>query len=131
MTVKGSEQPMRVYSVTLDYKDLEPIEDRFLKLDNKTKKEQRNLEKKTINKKLTTGARKTGDLVNKDADFLELRRHLNVEMEAKFAIAYGKYLGGDWATAEDLLSECLKMEPLDGPTKTLKNYIEKRNGVPP
>jgi len=33
--------------------------------------------------------------------------------------------------ADDLLTQCLKINPRDGPTLTLKEYLEEMNGVPP
>lgn len=49
----------------------------------------------------------------------------------KFGEAYNKYIKGDWATAEDILSQCLKMNPNDGPTMTLRGVIEEHNGTAP
>jgi len=79
------------------------------------------------NKKPTT----TWKIFQKDKDLKELRRHYDRAFSKKFGEAYKKYIAGDWATAEDLLSQCLKMNPKDGPTTTLKKYIEELNGIPP
>ena len=82
--------------------------------------------------KLFDGGRKsTWDLYSRDKDFKELRRHYDRVFTKKFNEAYKKYILGDWATAEDLFAQCLKMNPNDGPTITLKNYIEELNGTPP
>lgn len=77
------------------------------------------------------GRQRTWDIYSKDNDFKELRRHYDKYFNRKFNEAYKKYISGDWATAEDLFSQCLKMNPNDGPTITLKNYIEELNGTPP
>lgn len=77
------------------------------------------------------GRKTTWDIFLKDKDFIELRRHFNKTFTKRFKQAYQKYISGDWATAEDLFSQCLKMNPHDGPTITLKNYIEELNGTPP
>ncbi len=73
----------------------------------------------------------TWKVFQKDKDLKELRRHYDRAFTKKFDSAYQKYIAGDWATAEDLFSQCLKMNPKDGPTNTLKNYIEELNGTPP
>lgn len=78
-------------------------------------------------KKKTT----TWDIFSKDRDFRELRRHYDRHFTKRFNEAYKKYIAGDWATAEDLLSQCLRINPKDGPTLTLKSYIEEQNGIPP
>ena len=48
-----------------------------------------------------------------------------------FKDAYRKYIEGDWATAEDLLAQCLVINPRDGPSIALKEYIESENGIRP
>ena len=56
---------------------------------------------------------------------------MNPNFDPKFAEAYKKYIKGDWPSAEELLSQCLKLKPNDGPTLTLKNFIEELNGIAP
>lgn len=38
---------------------------------------------------------------------------------------------GDWASAEDVFAQCLRIRPRDGPANTLKSFIEQNNGAPP
>ena len=78
-----------------------------------------------------TGKKTTWDIYARDKDFKELRQNFNKNLHKKFGEAYKKFIAGDWATAEDLFSQCLKLSPTDGPTLTLKNYIEELNGTPP
>lgn len=84
-----------------------------------------------LNRKLESGKKSTWDIYSRDKDFKELRRNYDKMLTKKFGEAYKKYIQGDWATAEDLFSQCLKINPKDGPTLTLKNYIEELNGIPP
>lgn len=97
----------------------------------KEKKALREKEKKLLHKKLSSGKRTTYDIYSKDKDFKEMRQNYDKILTKKFSEAYKKYISGDWATAEDLFSQCLKINPNDGPTLTLKNYIEELNGSPP
>ena len=91
----------------------------------------REKEKKTLNHKLASGKRSTWDIYARDKDYKELRRKFDKNLHKKFGEAYKKYIAGDWATAEDLFSQCLKINPKDGPTLTLKGFIEELNGIPP
>lgn len=97
----------------------------------KEKKATRDQEKKTLLKKMFSGQKSTWDMYSRDKDFKELRRNYDRMFTKKFGEAYTKYIKGDWATAEDLLAQCLKMNPNDGPTMTLKGFIEELNGTPP
>jgi hypothetical protein len=56
-----------------------------------------------------------------------MRKNYDKEFAVRFSEGYSKYLLGEWAIAEDIFSECLKMNPNDGPTRTLKNYIDDLN----
>lgn len=133
VTVKGSIQPVRLFTVDVDFENLHEKKDRFMGKDIKEKKKIRDREKKLLLSSLfDPGSRKkTWDVFSKDKDFKELRRHYDKVFTKKFNEAYKKYISGDWATAEDLFSQCLKMHPNDGPTITLKSYIEELNGTPP
>lgn len=71
------------------------------------------------------------ELFYRDEDLRELRKDYSIEFEHKFRNAYKQYIKGNWGKAEILLNQCLEMNPKDGPTITLKNYIESENGMVP
>jgi hypothetical protein len=48
VTVKGSENPIRLFTVDLDYSEIEPKVDRFAGMTIKEKKTQRDKEKKLL-----------------------------------------------------------------------------------
>jgi hypothetical protein len=48
-----------------------------------------------------------------------------------FNSGYKFYISGDWARSEDFLGQCLRLRPFDGPSKTLKKFIESENGSAP
>jgi len=133
VTVKGSVQPVRLLTVDVDFDNLQEKKDRLATKSIKEKKSLRTKEKKLVMSRLFDANSKstTWDLFSKDKDFKELRRNYDRIFTKKFNEAYKKYISGDWATAEDLFSQCLKMNPKDGPTITLKSYIEELNGTPP
>jgi hypothetical protein len=117
--------------VDIDFDGMKSKVDRFASKTIKEKKTSRDKEKKILLTKIDNGSKTTWDVFSRDKDFKELRRHYDKVFAKKFNDAYRKYILGDWATAEDLFSQCLKMNPKDGPTITLKNYIEELNGTPP
>ena len=131
VTVKGSIQPIRIYTIDLDYDGLEEKVDRFQDYSLKDKKKIRDQEKKKLQKSISEGNRSTWDIYSRDKDFKELRRNYNKTLAKKFSEAYKKYIAGDWATSEDLLTQCLKISPTDGPSISLKRVIEEHNGTAP
>lgn len=105
VTVKGSIQPVRFFTVDMDFEGLSSKKDRMTGKAIKEKRQIRDKEKKLIMSKLFSGGRKTTwDLYSRDKDFKELRRHYDRVFTKKFNEAYRKYISGDWATAEDLFS---------------------------
>mgnify|MGYP001303586243 CR=1 FL=1 len=49
--------------------------------------------------KLNTEKISTWEEINTDADFIELRKHLNPEFESTYKLCYASYLKGDWTEA--------------------------------
>lgn len=95
---------MRLFTIDLDFDDMQEKSDRFQNLTIKEKKSLREKEKKALNHKLATGKRSTWDIYARDKDYKELRRKFDKNLHKKFNEAYKKYIAGDWATAEDLFS---------------------------
>jgi hypothetical protein len=60
-----------------------------------------------------------------------MRKFQNDEFDRTFDDAFRNYVKGDWARSEDLLGQCLRKKPADGPSKTLKRIIESENGTAP
>jgi len=131
VTVKGSVLPITLNTVDVDFNGLEEIADRFQNMMVKEKKSIRDQEKKQLLTKVERGWKTTLQVWSQDAEFKELRRNYDPMFVKKFNEAYLKYREGDWATAEDIFSQCLKINPSDGPTKNLKLYIERCNGRAP
>ena len=131
MTVKGSKQPIRLFTVDINFEGLEEKKDRLNGLALHAKKKIRDQEKKDLLGRIDKGLKSTWDLFSTDKDFKELRKTYDKYFAKKFTDAYQKYIKGDWATAEDIFSQCLRMNPKDGPTLTLKAFIEELNGTPP
>jgi hypothetical protein len=131
VTVKGSIQPVRLFTVDLDVENMKAKPDRFLGYPIKDKRSIRDEEKKTIKAKLFGGRMTTWDIYSRDKEFKEMRKTYDKNFHKKFAEGYKKYIAGDWASAEDIFAQCLKMNANDGPSQTLKGYIGELNGTPP
>ena len=66
-----------------------------------------------------------------DPDFIVMRQEVRKEFDDTYHNAFEKYIEGDWQEAYDLLTKCLEMNPNDGPSKTLRYYIESLNKTSP
>lgn len=107
---------MRLYTVTIDQEDLEPIDDPMIKMSIKEKKSIRDKIRKDLFQKLNSGTITTWDEFCNDQDFIELRRKVDPEFEKLFNHTYKLYIKGDWKTCGDNLEKLIKMRPHDGPT---------------
>ncbi len=131
VTVKGSIKPLELWTVDLWFDDLEEKEDRLKGLGIKEKKSVRDKEKRSILDKVFYGKKTPYQILINDKEFIEMRQKIDSVFQSKYEQAYQKYISGDWASAEDLFAQCLKLDPKDGPTITLKGYIEDLNGRAP
>ena len=53
------------------------------------------------------------------------------EFLSKFIKGFNSYIEGNWMNAMDLFKECLILDPNDGPTKNLSNFISSYNNIKP
>ena len=126
VTVKGSIKPMRLFTIDIQTEDLvsqkDPITCKNLR------------EKKIIRDKVrdeNLNIMFEGDhweVLNKDPDFIELRKYVDPEFEALFAKTYKQYIAGDWQSASYGLQELLEMRPDDGPTVNLNKVVNIQGG---
>ena len=131
VTVKGSIVPVKFFTVDIDTEQLKEKKDSLHSFSHHDRKKIRDKEKKLLLERIANGKQSTWDLYARDKDFKSLRHSFDRHFAKKFGEAYRRYIRGDWATAEDMLSQCLKMSPKDGPSLTLKAYIEELNGTAP
>jgi DNA repair ATPase RecN len=103
ITVKGSNQPIRIYTVDMDVNGLEETNDRFKQQNMKEKKRNYEKEKKNIWHMLKTRKKTTAALITSDKDFQELRRNVEPAFETLFQQGYQHYLNGNWEQAKLVL----------------------------
>ena len=88
-------------------------------------------EKDTIHEE----GKKFGSLVGHVLDTLPFRKLLNMNRPKEFLSTFNqgikKYIKGDWKTSGILLEKCLKLDPNDGPTKTIYEFLKGENFTSP
>ena len=106
--------------------------DRYQTMERIDKVKARRREKRAVKQRITGEHVDTSDLYLMDDDIRELRKNVNPTFEKKFRKGYISYIKGDWALAEGVFAQCLKLDPGDGPTMTLKKYISEQHlGIAP
>ena len=124
VTVKGSIRPIRLFTVDVDVEDLAETRDRFARLPMKMKKREYERERADMWSKLDRGRKTSMQMISADKDFMEIRRHHNLDFANQFAKAYQLYKKGDFPEAHKELKVGLEMAPKDGPSHTLVEIIE-------
>lgn len=130
VTVKGSKQPMRLYTIDLDFMSL-AVE--YKNLDNVVKnrfkarqlRETRKMEK-------WADEYKVWEMFFTDSDLCKMRQRYILEFFQRFDMAYRNYEAGEWAVARDMLETTRFLlkgrggEPMeDGPSSTLLSYMRE------
>ena len=70
----------------------------------------------------------TSELLTKDKEMKRLLHFQTYASREPFIKSYKKgfknYLTGDWPKCKEYLEKCLLMDPADGPSKVILNYIK-------
>ena len=132
VTVKGSDEPISLYTF-----DSDPT---VLKLYKKEKNELSGLEKKkkkfiNIKKRkvfkshVMSGKIKTIDLFKRNPHIMHMHRKYDQEFQEKWNKGYDCYISGNWPTAKLYLEETRNYikDVEDGPSVTLLSYMENRD----
>jgi len=131
VTLKGAKTITRLYTVDVNL-DLNPR--KTSKKANMSMKEKRNkfTEKR---EEVMLGIQDFGSAGryalcrNSFIELLDLKRP--PEFLPCFNKGFGHYIDGNWHKAKEYFQECLSMDPNDGPTANLFNYIESLNFIKP
>lgn len=128
--VKGSDEPIKIFTVDVQTEDIAEVTDRFKKLIIKEKKRMLEREKFVLWESLKRKAMSTISVFRSDNDFSDLRKNYNKIFNAKWREAYRAYINGDWADAHRMLKEGQEICPDDGPTKTILRVIDNMSVRP-
>jgi len=122
--VKGSDKPMKLFTIDVQVDEIPEVTDRFKKLVIKDKKRMLDREKFVLWESLKRRAMSTFSVFKNDNDFSDLRKNFNKDFNNVWTAAYTAYISGDWSSAHRLLKDGQEICPEDGPTKTILKVIE-------
>jgi tetratricopeptide (TPR) repeat protein len=66
-----------------------------------------------------------------DSDIIGLQKGIESDFLDPFRHAYVDYISGQWEEALQYLKKALDRKPEDGPSLTIKAFIESHKGKPP
>eukprot|EP01017_Pseudomicrothorax_dubius_P002834 TRINITY_DN10243_c0_g1_i2.p1 TRINITY_DN10243_c0_g1~~TRINITY_DN10243_c0_g1_i2.p1 ORF type:complete len:923 (-),score=216.37 TRINITY_DN10243_c0_g1_i2:139-2907(-) len=131
VTVKGSLQPIGLFTVDMDISKLE-----LKKVKNISKKEKKRKQihkKKTLLEKIKNGQTEANVLFSIDKD---LRKMLDCvgqseEFRKCFQEAFDHYLTGNWSSCKTMLDQCLNIHNEDHPTKAIHDVLREHDFICP
>jgi len=144
VTVKGSRQPVRLFTLDLDYMRLEVLEKKKGKF-TKNRYKIRQLREVYKTAKWSEDF-KVHDAFQSDEDLVLMRERYSKEFFQRFAMAYRNYEAGEWMVARDMFMTChyslnsvregpatidSDEPPIDGPTLTLMRFMQQSHYFPP
>jgi len=146
VTVKGSKQPTRLYTLDIDYMQLQ-LEFKSMDKVIKNRFKVRQVRELRKNDKWAEDFN-IGQIFAEDHDLVAMRRLYSSEFFQRFAMAYRNYEAGEWMVARDMFYTCHysavssvesglansvteKEWPNDGPTETLLHYMRLENYIAP
>jgi hypothetical protein len=66
-----------------------------------------------------------------DHDFYTIKKQKRESLEINYRQAYQAYFNANWQEAQNYLTQCLEINPDDGPSLALSEYMEKHKNAPP
>ena len=123
--VKGSEQPLDLYTVDVNM-DLKPSDEKKVNYASIKEKRKKYAMKRELFKKEIDYARSVAKVVLVKSSYMELlKTKRNDEFYSCWEDGIKNYKEGNFSKAADYFKKCLAIEPNDGPAKTLLKYFEK------
>lgn len=130
VTVKGSLEPIKLYTVDLNEEALKPYRKERKDFSDKYKREKQVLIKKAMKASLDEQSL-TKQILNKK----QFKRLLNDARPVEFYIAFNSafkyYVEGDWKKAKGFFIKCMLIYENDGPVNTLYEFIKSFEFVSP
>lgn len=127
VTVKGSKNPLGLFTVDVDIDDLPPEKVKHISKNELLEKNQK--KKGAIAEFYEQKIFKTKDIFFIDKNIKFLLRNFENDLQAYeiFDVGYNCYLKGDWHRAKDFFQSFLEIKKDDGPTRTLLEFMKKSN----
>lgn len=132
VTVKGSKQPIELYTCDIFPNLLKPTPEGKDKEDMKRVRVMGRIARKKLREKAMKGEYNVFDLWDDDDDLIIMRSAVSKAFLKEFSIALQDYLDGKWTEAKAGFKRAqdLKEGP-DGPCQVLIDYINSEGGVAP
>jgi len=127
VTVKGSKQPVRLYTVDLDITRLE-VQHRSMARVMKNRFKVRQVREARKNEKWSDEYQVWDDFVQ-DEDLVALRASYTPEFYQRFSMAYRNYEAGAWLVARDMLLTC-HYDVEDGRRKSFDRSTDSTSSLP-
>ena len=122
--VKGSTEPIDLYTVDLNY-DVSPQNvEKFLSNDEKLEKYK---EKKNMIEYLIKEYGSITPMIIDKESYYEFLMEKSDQFYYSWDNGINNYKNGDWKSAKNCFEVCLEEDPEDGPTNTLYNFIKDNN----
>ena len=130
VTVKGSELPLDLYTIDLNLNVTPQKESKILIVSNKEKKNIFAEKKMQLEGVIEEYGAVTPIVLDKES-YRELIKERSMDFNDSWKKGIESYKSGDWKMANMYFQTCSRIDPDDGPTKILLNYIRARKLVPP
>jgi class 3 adenylate cyclase len=131
VTVKGSLQPLHLFTMDVDPTSLKESADKYRNLTGKEKKKLRMSLRKSLLNKIAKGKITTTYLFERDKDIEKMRKKINSRFFNTFEEGYKNYIEGNWEEAEVNFHTALAQKPKDGPSITLLEFMEGKSHTVP
>ena len=125
VTVKGSELPLDLYTIDLNLNVTPQKEKNIIIASTKEKKSIFNEKKMKLEAMIDEYGAVTPIILEKES-YMELIRQRSFEFNDSWKNGIECYKSGDWKNANMYFQTCSKIDPNDGPTKILLDYIKSR-----
>jgi class 3 adenylate cyclase len=130
VAVKGSIKPIQMYTIDVNLSKLP--KDNKKKNPNVKKRIEKLLREKEY---LHAEGKRTGNFIEYILNTPPFKRLLSPFrpklFNDTFKDAIDNYISGDWQQSGNLLEKCMEIDPQDGPTKTIYEYIKGLNFIKP
>jgi len=130
VTLKGSKEPLGLYTIDLNTEDLPVSKNK--KLMTKEEISQMNwLKKNAFLEGLESQEIEVEDVLDNDKSMKMLLKNFDIHFHEVFKDGIKAYLIGNWQKAKEKLEQGVKFKLNDGPCKTILEFMEKKNFIKP
>ena len=134
VTVKGSIEPVKLFTWDLDLSKLKIVKDKknnMSKQDLKEQKVQARIERNRYREMAFNNQLQVNNKFELDIDIKTMRQTIPKEFLQEFQKGFSWYISGDWMQAQIHFNQVLKIRMSDNPTKLLLSVMEEYSFTSP